>query len=915
MLFALLALVGAFVFGKETQAFNACLCSCVEDELVQTQLQPAPATGQSCTDVCSALPNWETSGQDAYIQIVSSGGSAVERCACTFTEQTQNYVYQKVASTATSCSATCASACGGAQYVDSEQDQTSNVQNISCINASDCTTADFSRFQGVSCTYVPSEDASYPIGVPTCTIPPTQENADLECQNFGGEAKGANARCMPVSALDNLQGMNITRPYLQGSDRSYAYTSYTGDYSSIDQLRTVLDANGIALENSTTQYPGLCYLFGRVVGVDYTDIDLTSLGVNLFDQAAGTDIDNADYPDTSRRYVCVSPKHSLCGSIAPESDMEIQTRSAYSCVSQNALTSSQASQYCFASSWTGTRVTSLNGEDVVQNLTSADLCTTQGTLCCASSYRCTSDYDCGSYKSCNVTTGECEWNPVCDNQNPNRRCRNASSVEQNTASICTSESILQMSSALCPNPSQFCCEEPNQAALSSCAADMEGIVSNIESYACVDVDELPSDQWVLLPSGEQQIRSWQNGGACITNDVPAEGVPGASPVSRCRVGSACCNAVTIGYSQLTDSLAARPAIGASCGDDMRCTSLQGLISEREVIERGFSGLSSFYQALGNSSYCDITPLSTGNYGNTQECQPGGICCLDSVSEVGSVAGCQDNSQCSAGSVCDPQLKFCIPSQYLISRLASTNCVDVAEAQGETNADVIIGQANARRQDFTCQIVDNQSSAVQAGCIRGGCALSQALPAGSSYWCCGPGIGQTPTQAAETQRAAQITAPESPFSIKLSPCISSGDCSLDDIVYTGAQFANFLIAISGSVFLAIFVYAGFLYLTAGTSDRAGKAKKMLVSSTIGIVLMFSGYILIRFLTDTFINSASPQSTNTTVQNSCGSTPETADYSCTFLVSDPSDEEALSQEISDRGCVRDLCGDQNNRQCCP
>ena len=86
----------------------------------------------------------------------------------------------------------------------------------------------------------------------------------------------------------------------------------------------------------------------------------------------------------------------------------------------------------------------------------------------------------------------------------------------------------------------------------------------------------------------------------------------------------------------------------------------------------------------------------------------------------------------------------------------------------------------------------------------------------------------------------------PFELRISTCIQSGNCTLDDIVYTGAQFANLLIAISGAVFLAIFIYGGFKYLTSGFSHRYSEAKDMIIQATWAMVLLLGGYIFIQFI---------------------------------------------------------------------
>jgi hypothetical protein len=116
--------------------------------------------------------------------------------------------------------------------------------------------------------------------------------------------------------------------------------------------------------------------------------------------------------------------------------------------------------------------------------------------------------------------------------------------------------------------------------------------------------------------------------------------------------------------------------------------------------------------------------------------------------------------------------------------------------------------------------------------------------GDGVKCCIPGVGAPPGQATTTTPQAK---PVKSGLIQLPGCISTGDCSLDEIVQTGAAFANFLFGLSGAVALGILVYAGVLYLTAaGESKKVGKAKEMLMGAAIGLVIVFGANAIIRFV---------------------------------------------------------------------
>lgn len=71
--------------------------------------------------------------------------------------------------------------------------------------------------------------------------------------------------------------------------------------------------------------------------------------------------------------------------------------------------------------------------------------------------------------------------------------------------------------------------------------------------------------------------------------------------------------------------------------------------------------------------------------------------------------------------------------------------------------------------------------------------------------------------------------------------SCGPCDFLVVAFNGA---NMLVRISGAVAFLLFVYAGLLYLTAGAKPaNAGKAKEVIVATLIGLVLIFSAYLIV------------------------------------------------------------------------
>ena len=68
-----------------------------------------------------------------------------------------------------------------------------------------------------------------------------------------------------------------------------------------------------------------------------------------------------------------------------------------------------------------------------------------------------------------------------------------------------------------------------------------------------------------------------------------------------------------------------------------------------------------------------------------------------------------------------------------------------------------------------------------------------------------------------------------------------------------QVIKVLLSFMGSIMLALYVYAGIIYMTAGgNSERIDKAKQILVWATLGIVAMLASYIIITYVFSTLLS---------------------------------------------------------------
>lgn len=95
-----------------------------------------------------------------------------------------------------------------------------------------------------------------------------------------------------------------------------------------------------------------------------------------------------------------------------------------------------------------------------------------------------------------------------------------------------------------------------------------------------------------------------------------------------------------------------------------------------------------------------------------------------------------------------------------------------------------------------------------------------------------------------------------FRFELPACTENGQCSLTDIINTAVRFANFLLALSGVVFLGTFLYAGArLLIFAYDGKEISNTQNMMKGAFIGIVIIMVAGVGVRFVSTSFGVSSS------------------------------------------------------------
>ena len=95
-------------------------------------------------------------------------------------------------------------------------------------------------------------------------------------------------------------------------------------------------------------------------------------------------------------------------------------------------------------------------------------------------------------------------------------------------------------------------------------------------------------------------------------------------------------------------------------------------------------------------------------------------------------------------------------------------------------------------------------------------------------------------------AAQAQIPTSLVNTA-DPNYAQGTYGVNDFIILAIRASRMLLGIVGSLTLVMFIYGGVMFLiSAGSAEAVGKAKKIIVAAVIGLVIVFSSYLIIQFV---------------------------------------------------------------------
>ena len=135
----------------------------------------------------------------------------------------------------------------------------------------------------------------------------------------------------------------------------------------------------------------------------------------------------------------------------------------------------------------------------------------------------------------------------------------------------------------------------------------------------------------------------------------------------------------------------------------------------------------------------------------------------------------------------------------------------------------------------------------------------------------------------------------------SSAYATGNYSLNAILSIVIGASRWILGIVGSLALVMFIYGGFMFLiSAGSSEKIGQARKIIIAAVIGLIIVFTSFLIIKFILSSLGLNWNGQAANM-VPTTCAALAN-QNYSCI-------------DSSSGSNCIAGICPNRpNNIQCC-
>ncbi len=108
------------------------------------------------------------------------------------------------------------------------------------------------------------------------------------------------------------------------------------------------------------------------------------------------------------------------------------------------------------------------------------------------------------------------------------------------------------------------------------------------------------------------------------------------------------------------------------------------------------------------------------------------------------------------------------------------------------------------------------------------------------------LGLTILVAAPAYGQGGILPPASGSSCEAGDATYCGNYQLNDFIILAVNISKWILGIVGSLSLVMFIYGGFtMLISAGSAEKLMLAKKIILAAVIGLIIVFSSYLIIKF----------------------------------------------------------------------
>lgn len=199
--------------------------------------------------------------------------------------------------------------------------------------------------------------------------------------------------------------------------------------------------------------------------------------------------------------------------------------------------------------------------------------------------------------------------------------------------------------------------------------------------------------------------------------------------------------------------------------------------------------------------------------------------------------------------------------FIGNTLYAADCVPAAERKVECGG-IAITDVSKSYQCLPNSNEPNISQTYKSQCeglggVYGEGANQFETCEGPLYACCmlpvcaeggtSPGSSNEPKPVPQTGSTAEWNYGGNSGGLQLVSCTKSGDCTIQDMVQQGIYFADFLIGLSGALFLIAFIWGGTMYLLSfGRDSWVTKGRDAMVKSAIGIVFIMLAWTIVTYV---------------------------------------------------------------------